>query len=227
MTGALLFAAGLTSSLHCIGMCGGFPVMLARGRGDRPLIRQLAYNLARVNTLVAIGALSGAIGYSIMQTGPVWLIERILPLVAGSFMLVIGLEMLGFIGAITARWGYVLQSFVRRPLQAAARSRSLAAPLALGVFNAFLPCQLVYAFAARAASTASVLEGMTTMLWFGLGTVPAMLAMGTVSRLMPTLVRRRLVGISGMLVIVFAVITILRAVGIPLHSGHEGLHGHH
>ncbi len=201
--------------------------MLARGHGGQPWVRQVAYNLARVNTLVAIGALSGWIGYSIMQTGPVWLIERILPLVAGSLMLVIGLEMLGIIGALTARWGRAVEIFVRRPLQDAMRSKSIGAPLALGVFNAFLPCQLVYAFAARAASTASVLEGMTTMLWFGLGTVPAMLAMGTISRLVPGLLRSRIVNISGLLVIVFAVITILRALGIPIHAEHGIAHAHH
>ena len=56
MAAGLLFIAGLTSSWHCIGMCGGFPVMLANGQSS-PL-RQLLYNLARVNTLVFIGAVS-------------------------------------------------------------------------------------------------------------------------------------------------------------------------
>ena len=57
-------------------------------------------------------------------------------------------------------------------------ARSQAAPIALGVFNGFLPCPLVYAFVAQAASTAAPLAGMLVMLAFGLGTFPAMLAMG-------------------------------------------------
>jgi sulfite exporter TauE/SafE len=225
VAGGLLFLAGLTSSVHCLGMCGGFPLMLAQTSAGRGWGRQLAYNLARVNTLVAIGALSGAIGFSVLQTGPLWLIERVLPLVAGVFMLLVGLEMLGLVAGITGGASRYVHSAVRTPLQAALRSGSVAAPLALGVFNAFLPCQLVWAFAARAASTASIAAGMWTMLWFGLGTVPAMLAMGTVGRWIPTLVRTRLVAASGVLVIIFAALTLARAFGFPAHD-HSAMHVH-
>jgi len=224
MAGGLLFLAGLTSSIHCLGMCGGFPLMLARSSAGRGWGRQVAYNLARVNTLVAIGAVSGAVGFSVLQTGPLWLIERALPLLAGVFMLLVGLEMLGLVGGITGGASRFVHATVRGPMQAALRSGSAAAPLALGVFNAFLPCQLVWAFAARAASTASVGAGMWTMLCFGLGTVPAMLAMGTVGRWMPTLVRTRLVAASGVLVIVFAALTVARAFGFPFHDHAAHLH---
>ena len=63
-------------------------------------------------------------------------------------------------------------------------SQSPAAPVAFGVFNGFLPCPLVYAFAAQAASTAAPLSGLLVMLSFGLGTFPAMLMMGGVGRVL-------------------------------------------
>jgi sulfite exporter TauE/SafE len=53
-----------------------------------------------------------------------------------------------------------------------------AAPLALGVLNGFLPCPLVYAFVAQAATCGGALSGLQLMATFGLGTFPAMLAMG-------------------------------------------------
>jgi hypothetical protein len=53
-----------------------------------------------------------------------------------------------------------------------------AAPLALGVLNGWLPCPLVYAFAAQAAAAGGPAPGLLVMLAFGLGTFPAMLAMG-------------------------------------------------
>ena len=40
-------------------------------------------------------------------------------------------------------------------------TRSRAAPLAFGVFNGFLPCPLVYAFAAEAASTSQSASGVS------------------------------------------------------------------
>ena len=54
------------------------------------------------------------------------------------------------------------------------------APLAFGVLNGFLPCPLVYAFAAQAAASGSPLSGTMVMAAFGLGTFPAMLFMGSI-----------------------------------------------
>jgi hypothetical protein len=48
------------------------------------------------------------------------------------------------------------------------------------VLNGFLPCPLVYAFAAQAAASGGTLPGLITMAAFGLGTFPAMLMMGGV-----------------------------------------------
>ena len=43
------------------------------------------------------------------------------------------------------------------------------------MLNGFLPCPLVYAFAAQAAGSGGALPGLLVMLAFGLGTFPAML----------------------------------------------------
>jgi sulfite exporter TauE/SafE len=218
VTYALIFAGGLAGSLHCVGMCGGFPLALGAGPGPN-LRRQLLYNFGRLNTLVAIGALSGATGAAIVASGPLWLLERGLALVVGVLMVVIGLEMLGVLASLTARSAALAQATVGRLLSGVIRSRSLAAPLALGIFNAFLPCQLIYAFAARAASTASVGEGMLTMLAFGLGTVPAMLAVGTTRSVLRPATRLRLARLSGLLVLAFGIGTLLRGLGVLPHTG--------
>jgi hypothetical protein len=192
-------------------MCGGFPLALAGGGGGRPLARQLLYNLGRVNTLVGIGALSGAAGAAFVHVGRVQTAERVLAAVAALFMLLVGLEMLGLLRRWSHRGAALAQATVGRLLGGIIRSQSPAAPLALGVFNAFLPCQLIYAFAARAAGTGSIGEGMLTMLWFGLGTMPAMLAIGTARRWMPPVLRARLQAASAVLVLVFAAVTLMRA----------------
>ena len=58
------------------------------------------------------------------------------------------------------------------------KTSGIAAPLAFGVLNGFLPCPLVYAFAAQAAASGGPASGFLTMAAFGLGTFPAMLMMG-------------------------------------------------
>ena len=223
----LVFAGGMAGSLHCVGMCGGFPLALAGATRERPVVRQLLYNLGRLNTLVAIGAASGAAGAVFVASGPGRMFERALAIVAGTFMVVVGLEMLGVLGHVTARGAALAQATVGRTLGGVIRSRSAAAPLALGVFNAFLPCQLIYAFAARAASTGSIGEGMLTMLAFGLGTCPAMLAVGTARALLRPRLRRRLSLASGVLVLVFGALTAARGLdraGDCLLGDHGGTH---
>ena len=220
MTYALAFVGGLAGSLHCVGMCGGFPLALAAHHRRRNLGRQLLYNLGRINTLAAIGAVSGAGGAAIVASGPARLVEHGLALVAAVFMAVVGLEILGVPLGIAARMAGVARSALRTLLGGVIASGSPVAPLALGVFNAFLPCQLIYAFAARAASTASIRDGMLTMLAFGAGTVPAMLAVGTVRDAFPAAVRGRLSALSGAVVLLFAGVTLLRGLGVVPHGGH-------
>src|SRR3546814_9260711 len=68
--------------------------------------------------------------------------------------------------------------FLLRSLRDLLRAPGLSPPLAFGVLNGFLPCPLVYAFAAQAAGSGGPLPGLLVMLTFGLGTFPAMLLMG-------------------------------------------------
>lgn len=216
---ALVFVSGLVGSLHCVGMCGGFPLALATHAPADNLPRQLLYNLGRLNTLAAIGAFSGAAG-TVVTAGGAWVAARLLALAAGLFMVAVGLEMLGVLAGVTARGSAFVQATLRGLLGGVIRSRSPAAPLALGVFNAFLPCQLIYAFAALAAGTASVGEGTLTMLAFGLGTVPAMLVVGMMPGVLGAGTRARFWRAAGVLVIAFGVLTLLRGFDLLPHAGH-------
>lgn len=217
------FAGGLAGSMHCVGMCGIFPLALAEGGGPR-LARQLLYNLGRVNTLVALGALAGAAGAAFLAGGGVHLGERLLAIAAGSFMIAIGLEQLGLLARFSGRSAALVRETLGRALGGVMRSRTPLAPLALGVFNAFLPCQLIYAFAAQAAATASVGRGALTMLAFGLGTVPAMLALGAAPSLLGARVRAAVARAGGVLVIAFGIVTVAR--GLWPELGHPGHHHH-
>jgi sulfite exporter TauE/SafE len=218
---AVIFLGGLAGSLHCVGMCGGFPLALAGARAARPVRRQLLYNAGRLHALVFIGALSGAAGAAVVTVAPLRAVERALALGAGAVMVLAGLEMLGLTTRLGRAGAALAGATVGRVLAGVLRSGSPAAPLALGVFNAFLPCQLVYAFAARAASTASVTDGMLTMLAFGLGTVPAMLALGVGRLLARPAVRAGLTRVSAVAVLLFGLMTIARGLDALPHALHD------
>ena len=180
----LISLAGLAGSLHCIGMCGGFVCVMGKdSRGAAATLRRhLAYNLGRVTSYCFLGGVLGHLGMLLVgdhaQPAAASLAQRSLAVVSGSMMLYIGLQFLGLFRA--ARWqtlGFGADLLVGA-LQRLLKAPGAGAPLALGVLNGFLPCPLVYAFLAQAAGSGGPLPGALTMTAFGLGTFPAMLAMG-------------------------------------------------
>lgn len=177
----VIFLAGLAGSVHCLAMCGGFACAIggdARGTAAG-LRRQLLFNLGRLGSYVFIGAVVGQAGMLLVGQGSAGgQAQRALALLSGVLMLFIGLQFFGLfrharLHAIGAGGAWIAQA-----LRALARAPGAAAPLAFGVFNGFLPCPLVYAFAAQATVSGGALPGLQVMAAFGLGTFPAMLAMG-------------------------------------------------
>lgn len=179
----LVFLAGLAGSMHCVGMCGGFACAMggdARGPAAS-LLRHLVYNAARVSSYCFLGALAGYSGALLVghagEASAGSLAQRALALLSGALMVFIGLQFAGVLRrraplAIGAGTGLAAS------LRALLKAPGFAAPLAFGALNGLLPCPLVYAFAAQAAASGGPLQGVQLMAAFGLGTFPAMLAMG-------------------------------------------------
>ncbi len=182
----LIFLAGLAGSMHCVGMCGGFACALgADPRGAAATWRRhLVYHTGRLTSYCFLGAMAGQLG-AWLAAGQgqgaepsVQAAQRVLACVAGALIIWVGLQFLGLarpvangpVGAFGQKLARGLSSLVSAP--------GAAAPLALGVVNGFLPCPLVVAFVAQAVSAGGAGGGLQVMVAFGLGTLPAMLAMG-------------------------------------------------
>lgn len=183
MTGFLaVFLIGLLGGVHCVGMCGGIvsALSLHSPRQGAALPLHLTYNLGRISSYAAAGALLGAIG------GMGLLLNRLLPIqmalyVAANGMLVaMGLYLLGMtrllagLERVGQKFWMRLQPHTRRFLP----PRSLPQAYALGLLWGWLPCGLVYSVLATALLSGSAARGATTMLAFGLGTLPNLLLAG-------------------------------------------------
>jgi len=218
----VIFAAGFAGSFHCIGMCGGFACALGRdpqGRGAT-VLRHLLYNTGRLTTYCFLGGLAGALGQVIctpqgttvpLLTGSLDTGQRILAILAGLLMIAMALQFFGLLPRLHRVTGFgagTLAASLRSLLMAPGR----AAPLAFGVFNGFLPCPLVYAFAAQAAGTAGALPGFLTMAAFGLGTFPAMLLMGGIGRALAPAWRQRGVWLAGSCILLLGLATVGRGI---------------
>lgn len=210
----LICLGGILGSAHCMGMCGGFA--LSVGIGSRSpadnVVRQMLYSAGRLCTYGFGGATLGYVGLSLMRAAGPWTIAQgALSLSAGLFLAYLGLASLGLIPRFV-RW----RRSAQRGCQAASlfasylRSPGWTPPFLAGVLTGFLPCGLVYAFLALAASGGSVWRGTAVMLLFGLGTVPAMVLTGAGASLLGIAFRRRLLRVAAVCVLATGLLSIAR-----------------
>lgn len=209
------FLLGLAGSLHCAGMCGPLALALPHpGRGMAGFAGgRLLYQLGRVATYMALGAASGALGHSLSMAG----VQRWVSLGAGVLVLS------GLMAAAWARpaaWLGRWTGHVKRWLGWILRRRTMGSLCVLGIVNGLLPCGLVYAAAALAATTGGGLAGMGAMALFGMGTMPVMLGLGLGGGALPAPWRLKLSALTPTSLAVVGVLLVLRgmALGIPYVS---------
>lgn len=172
-----LFVAGAAgSTLHCVPMCGGFVLGQVADRMARLPVGALCewrrvgtgalvpYHLGRLTTYAGLGAVVGLAGGAVARLGGVSAV------------------LLGLAALLFAAHALRLPGLTRVP---AAWSRLVARAArwggdgyVLGVTLGFLPCGFLYAALATAAAGGSAGFGAAAMLAFGLGTTPALIAVG-------------------------------------------------
>ncbi len=208
----LVMAGGFFASAHCIGMCGGFACALAASERSfsAALARQLVYNVGRIFTYAFLGAVAGSAGVflSRWRLGPVSP-QQAFSILAGVIMIGLGLAALGLI-RLPRRWTAAGSGLFTPLFSHFLNGRGWLGHFAAGVANGFLPCGLVYAFLAAAAATGAARDGMLIMIFFGLGTVPAMLLAAGGGKLLSLSFRRRMYQVAASLVVIMGGITIWR-----------------
>jgi sulfite exporter TauE/SafE len=212
LVGATLL--GLFGGLHCIGMCGGISASLAGALSQRGTPRaQFGYNLGRILSYTAAGALAGGLGSSVLLLLGAAGITALRAL-AGLFLVAAGLYLSGWWMGM-ARVEQVGSRVWRHVAPLARRLGPLDRPwklLALGAIWGWLPCGLVYAALAGAVAAGGAFEGARWMACFGLGTLPIMLTGGVLSNALMGLVdRERVRWAAGAMLIGFGLWTIAAA----------------
>jgi sulfite exporter TauE/SafE len=224
---------GLLGSTHCIGMCGGIVGALnanlpkIRWRSLLPLaLHHLSYNAGRILSYAAAGAAAGLIGAQATKLDLSATIS-LGNLIAGLFMIALGLYLGGWwqaIGSLEkggARVWRLIEPIGRRffPVKTPADA------FGLGLVWGWLPCGLVYSALTLSMVSASPLQGALTMLGFGIGTLPALLALGTFAGQLGSLARHRATRqVAGVGIILFGLYSCLTAFQ---GDGHDHAAGQH
>src|SRR5690554_6366095 len=178
------FVIGLLGSTHCLGMCGGISAWLSMampvGEGFR--LRQtlllIAFNFGRIGSYALIATLVALLS---TQAASQWRWAGLLLMtIAGLLLIMMGLSMgqwwqgIRFLERVGTPVCTSLSPLTKRsiPLNNAGHA------LALGALWGWLPCGLVYSTLGWAALQPTVPAAALTMFFFGLGTLPSMLATG-------------------------------------------------
>lgn len=178
----------------------------ASSRRVRNVLR-LLFNAGRVTTYVSIGVLAGAFGQIAGAMGQARGYPGGVALAAGVFALFFALSLAGAapsVESLAASLG--LDRLLRAGSLEAFHAPPYLSAFLLGNLQGLFPCALVYGGASRAAASASPGRGALTMLVFGLGTLPALLALTFASKALPEWMRSRrgaagLVGALGILLV--------------------------
>ena len=230
------FIVGLTGSLHCLGMCG--PLVMAwslryraascAGSGNEgfslfsgAFLHHLAFHAGRIFTYGVLGAIVAGIFGSFGGTqifdaiqGGLCRCLRTRPHRPGSD---------SFSDFASARFCDRLLSpqapVLGKQLARLTNSGSPGSKLGLGLLVGLLPCGLTWAMLVAAASTLSTFRGFVTMVSFGLGTIPALLAAGMSVSLVSA--RTRLFGerAAAIFIILMGALLAVRGLGAILGFG--------
>lgn len=225
---ALAFVTGIISSFgHCLGMCGGIVAIYSARRasqvaedGTKPVLWMrvasfLPLHLGRITTYMFLGALIGLAGALLDQASGLMGWQGVFSVLVGIAMLLVSFSLMGFLPPIEMALASLTggSSSMGR-MRGLFGKRSIFATLALGVLWGFLPCGLVFAMLVVAARTQTWWGGALTMLAFGLGTVPTLLGFGLAANLISPKLRGRLQIFAALLILLFAVQTILRGLAV-------------
>jgi len=192
------FVVGLFSTLHCLGMCGGIIGALtfslpAEIREHRwrlfPYIS--AYNLGRISSYTAAGALFGWLGDSLFNVVSPDSGHLILQGIASAMMIGIGLYLAGWFPrfAMVEHLGKPLWNRLQPWGQKLIPVRSPWHAWLFGLVWGWLPCGLVYSALIISATAGDALYGALFMLSFGAGTLPSVMTAGILTGWMARLSR--------------------------------------
>ena len=209
---------GLASSLHCIGMCGPIAMALPINRKNNWSILSgvLQYNFGRVLTYAILGFFIGSIGLTIESFG----VLQWLSIITGILLIIYAWRKWLGKSFHTKIPGPNISGFVSKGIGSVLRSRfPMKLPL-LGVLNGLLPCGMVYVALMNAMLTGNQSASAGAMIAFGLGTIPAMMAVGFAAGKIPGNLRSKLNSAIPYLLTLVGLLVILRGMnlGIPFIS---------
>jgi len=201
---SMAMVTGFLGSGHCLGMCGGLISALSislAGRQQNCLFQGL-YHVGRIISYSLIGAIVGWLGSVLAYANQFHGVMRMALIGSDLFIIIVGLGTAGLFLRLN-----VMQLNFPGPVRIISHAARVLTrwpgaftALPLGLLMGFLPCGFLYAMIITAAQTSSPGKGCLTLLFFGLGTTPALFLFGSTIDWLSHQVRTWMLRVAGLLV---------------------------
>ncbi|WP_078123793.1 sulfite exporter TauE/SafE family protein [Leptospira alexanderi] len=177
---SVAFLHGITSSLHCLGMCGPFAGTLNLYQKEARFKTNLFYNLGRFLSYSTLGAILGFVGSGLNLAGNIVSLREFAAVISGIFVIVFGLRLLQNAGPERSGvYQKILNKFAAPLIISLKQGKNLSGiPLAFGMVTGLLPCSALYPAFSLALATGDIGYGSIIMSVFFLGTFPALFLFG-------------------------------------------------
>jgi len=210
---------GLSSSLHCIGMCGPIAMILPIQNANpaEKIIKTFVYHLGRILVYAILGATFGLLGMSFQLMGVLQVISIIF-----GVLIIVGVLFPRIFAKVEFfnRLHMKLNAFVHKSFGQFIKRRGVFSLFILGMLNGLLPCGAVYFALLGSLVYGGIFEGALFMTVFGLGTLPAMAIITYFASSVSLSLRSKFRKIAPVIMLVFGVLFVARGMnlGIPLVS---------
>jgi sulfite exporter TauE/SafE len=212
----LSFLIGLSSSFHCLGMCGPIAMSIPIGKTSpfKKIIGILQYNFGRVFAYFLFGIIVGFVGMSIAS----FKFLQWVSIIAGIVMILIAWKQ--FYSVFKINFSEKILHFISSNIGIVLRSNFFLKLIFLGFLNGLLPCGMVYAGLLNALIQGSILKGGMSMILFGIGTIPMMFSVSFFSNIFYNSLRKKYSKFIPYFITLVGLLIILRGLnlGIPYLS---------
>jgi len=214
------FLLGFLGSFHCLGMCG--PIALAISAKDNaPFLRnKIIYNLGRTITYSILGAIIGMIGFSLALAG----IQQWISIGMGALILLMAFFYKRAERVITKSGLFGAVSKLKSSLGYFLKKGGSLAFFASGILNGLLPCGMVYIALIASLALQSPLNGAIYMFFFGIGTIPMLIAVMVSGKILSIKTRTKLTNALPYLAMFIGILFIVRGLGLGIHYVSPKLH---
>jgi uncharacterized protein len=209
---ATAFLLGLTSTLHCLGMCGPISLALPLNRTNNWTILSdiLQYHFGRIFTYAILGFIVGTIGFTIKIVS----ILQWLSIISGIIILIFAWKEY-FTLQVKLKFDF-FQVFFSRSMGKLMKTKTPFQLVLLGGLNGLLPCGMVYFALLGSLVVAEPLQSATYMLVFGIGTLPSLIIVSFSANYFSQKLRKMFTQITPFLLTLIALMMILRGLNLNI-----------